>query len=141
MKEFNGSIAEMLPLMQEVLQGGGEFRLFPMGTSMYPLLRQGKDSVILVALDVVRKGEIYLYRRSNGDFVLHRLIRIAEDGLLTFRGDNQTVEESGIRRDQIIARASKILRDEKAMSPCSRWYRITRLSTLARALRFRKRKK
>ena len=35
------------PLIREVLASGGEFRLYPHGTSMRPLLRQGRDSVSL----------------------------------------------------------------------------------------------
>ena len=34
-------------LIREVLASGGEFRLYPRGTSMLPLIRQGIDSVAL----------------------------------------------------------------------------------------------
>ena len=38
-------------LIREVLASGGEFRLYPHGTSMLPLLRQGIDSVALRSLN------------------------------------------------------------------------------------------
>ena len=38
---------ELYPLLSEVLESGGEFRLYPKGTSMLPLLREGEDSVLL----------------------------------------------------------------------------------------------
>ena len=141
MKRIDGSLAELLPLMREVLESGGEFELFPSGTSMLPLLRQGIDSVILKTNNNIKKGNIYLYRRSNGDFVLHRLVEIAPDGTLCFRGDNQTVTERGVEPAQIIAVVDRVLRDGKPTKPLTLWYRLTRISAPARVLRFRKRKK
>lgn len=140
MKDFKASIEEMLPVMLEVLGSGGEFRLFPKGTSMMPLLRQGTDSVILVSPDKMRKGDIYLFRRQNGDFVLHRLIQIEKDDTLSFRGDNQAVLECGIRREQVLARVLKVLKGEKEVNSRSFLYRMTHLSAPARAWRFRNRK-
>ena len=46
-------------LIREVLASGGEFRLYPHGISMLPLLRQGRDSVSLRQVDSpIRKGDI-----------------------------------------------------------------------------------
>ena len=47
------SLEEYMPLIKEVVESGGEFRLFPRGTSMLPLIRQGRDSVALVAVDTI----------------------------------------------------------------------------------------
>ena len=68
-KEF--SMEEMYPLLREVIDSGGEFRLYPRGTSMLPLIRQGKDSVALVRPEALSRHDICLYRRGNGQFVLH----------------------------------------------------------------------
>lgn len=140
MKELDLSVEEMLPIMLEVLESGGEFRFYPRGTSMLPLLRQGLDSVILRTCDNIKKGDICLYKRNNGDYVLHRVVNVAKDGTLDFRGDNQPQLERGVHSSQVIAKVARVMRCEKPVSPNSIFYRLTRLSAPARAWRFRKRK-
>ena len=44
-------ISDYESIIREVLSSGGEFRLYPHGTSMLPLLRQGRDSVSLRQVD------------------------------------------------------------------------------------------
>lgn len=129
---------ELYPILSEVIASGGEFRLYPRGTSMMPLLREGRDSVALVMPDGIKRGDILLYRRSDGQFVLHRLMRIEKDATLTFCGDNQDRLEKGIAADAVIARVAYFWRDDKRISPRSLRYRIYRLATilpLARRLR------
>lgn len=100
-------------LIREVLSSGGEFRLYPHGTSMLPLLRQGRDSVSLRRVDSpIRKGDILFYRRPDGSYVLHRVHRVTPQGL-TLMGDNQTLPEGGVAPDWIIGRATRIFRDDK----------------------------
>ena len=55
------SLTETEPIIKEVLESGGEFELYPRGTSMLPLIRQGRDSVILVK----RPDNIAVYATTN----------------------------------------------------------------------------
>ena len=57
-KQFE--MSELYGVILEVIESGGEFRLFPRGTSMRPLLREGKDSVLLRKADTVKKHDICL---------------------------------------------------------------------------------
>ena len=139
MKGNDLSLEEMLPLMLDVLKSGGEFSFYPQGTSMLPLLREGTDSVILRTCGGIKKNNIYLYKRNNGDYVLHRAIKLCADGTLCFCGDNQSIIERGVHREQIIAQVVAVVRDKKRMGTGSFWYRLTHLSAPARAFRFRKR--
>ena len=116
MKRLEIPMEEQYPLIREVIDSKGSFRLFPKGTSMLPLLRQGKDSVLLVSPDGLRARDICLYRRKNGAFVLHRLMKIEKNGTLTFLGDNQLQLERGIFPDQVIAVVSHVFRGEKKIS-------------------------
>ena len=109
--DFN--LEEYVPIIKEVIESGGEFRLYPRGTSMLPLLRQGKDSVILVAPQKPQKRDILFYKRANGQFVLHRVVGIAKDGSCIMCGDNQSELEKGITADMIIASVSAIYKGEK----------------------------
>ena len=121
-KQFD--MAELYAVILEVIESGGEFRLFPRGTSMLPLLREGKDSVLLTAPKALKKQDICLYRRGDGSFVLHRLVKFKGEGEPVFCGDNQTALEYGVPREAIIARVSAIYRGERRVSPTSIFYRL-----------------
>ncbi len=114
-------LADAIPVIEEVLQGGGEFRLYPKGTSMLPLLRQGIDSVVLSRRQdggarLLKKHDIAFYRRTNGQFVLHRVMKICRDGSFIMCGDNQTELEKGILPDQIIGYVCRVYKGEKVLS-------------------------
>ena len=109
-------ISDYDSLIREVLSSGGEFRLYPHGTSMLPLLRQGRDSVSLRQVDSpIRKNDILFYQRPDGSYVLHR-VRTVTPKELTMWGDNQTAPERGVCPDWIIGRVTRIFRDDKEVS-------------------------
>ena len=124
MQNNSYKMEELYPLLLEVIESGGEFRLWPRGTSMRPLLREGRDSVALVLPDKLHKRDICLYRRSDGSFVLHRLMKFGGDGEPVFCGDNQTRLEYGVKREQIVARVCAVFRDEKRISLKGLRYRL-----------------
>ena len=104
------AINEIFPIIKEVVASGGEFELYPKGTSMLPLIREREDAVILISPDFIEKGDIVFYQRDDGKFVLHRVIKIKND-IFTMCGDNQFVLEKGIRKNQIFAKVKSIKRD------------------------------
>ena len=102
-------------LIREVLATGGEFRLYPHGTSMLPLLRQGIDSVALRSLDrPPRKFDILFYKRQDGSYILHRVKEVTPNGLILW-GDNHTMLEYGVTDDMIIGYAARIFRGDKEL--------------------------
>lgn len=116
-------IAEYDGLIREVLASGGEFRLYPHGTSMLPLLRQGIDSVALRSLDrPPRKFDILFYKRRDGSYILHRVKEVTKDGLVLW-GDNHTMLEYGVTDDMIIGYAARIFRGDKELDCQSFRYR------------------
>ena len=106
------TVAQMRPLIDRAVSSGGIFTFIPNGTSMLPLLRPGIDSVELSAADDARIGDIVLYQRENGVYVLHRIVS-EKDGAFVMCGDNQYKLEYGIKREQIVALVSAINRDGK----------------------------
>ena len=61
------------------------------GMSMFPLLKDKRDSFKLEKIkDAPKRKDIVLYKRDNGQFVLHRIIK-EKDGLYTIVGDNQMI--------------------------------------------------
>ena len=94
-------LTELLPLMEECLAAGQSVKFSPRGVSMLPMIVQGRDSVTLSSPpDRLKKFDIPLYRRKDGSFVLHRVIKVSDT--YTCMGDNQFKAEKGIAQDQII---------------------------------------
>lgn len=107
-----------------VLENDGEFRLYPRGTSMLPLILQGRDSVVLVKpAGTLRKNDIAFYLRDDKSYVLHRIIK-EKDGIYTLCGDNQTTLENGITDRHIIGVVSKIHRKDKLITKNCKGYRL-----------------
>lgn len=104
------SMGAMLPLINETIESGGVFTLYPKGASMRPLLRNGMDGVHLCDPEGAGIGDIVLFRRESGEFVIHRIVAEKADGFV-FCGDNQCVLEGGIKREQFVAKVCAILRD------------------------------
>jgi hypothetical protein len=117
---------DVIDVIEEVLASGGEFRLFPKGVSMRPLIVQGRDSVVLKRNDkeAAKKHDIAFYRRENGAFVLHRVMKVHKDGTFDMCGDNQFEIERGIGREQIIGYVSVIYRKDRAISVSSPMYKL-----------------
>ncbi len=116
MFEFH-SVAELLPLMQEAFAAGGYFRLYPRGRSMLPLLREGRDSVLLRAPEKIKKYDIVLFRRECGDFILHRVLAIRAEGLLLC-GDAQTATEYPVPPEAVMAVVCAVYRDGRRLDIC-----------------------
>ena len=117
-------IAEYDSVIREVLESGGEFRRYPHGTSMRPLLRQGIDSVVLEKMKrAPKKNDILFYQRQDGSYILHRVWEVTDTGL-TLVGDNQRMLEYGVTEEQIIGYVTRIYRGEKEINCDGLWYRM-----------------
>lgn len=117
-------LADYAGTIREVLDSGGEFTLYPRGTSMLPLIMQGRDSVTLEQPQgALHRGDIAFYQRENGQYVLHRIIG-ERDGTFTMCGDNQLAPEYGVKPEQIIAKAAYITRKGSKITPRSLPYRL-----------------
>ncbi len=102
---------KLLPIMLGEFENGRTFRMITNGTSMLPLIGNGCDTVILKkpAEGGLKKYDIPLCRRNDGGFVLHRVVRVTENGY-TLCGDNQTALEPGITNDNVLAVACGVIK-------------------------------
>ena len=113
MPEHKVRLEEILPLIEERLAAGQDVRFTPRGISMQPMLRNGQDTVVLSPLKgKLKKYDLPLYRRADGQFVLHRIVAVKGDEY-TCIGDNQFVLESGVKQEQLIAVVSAFVRKGK----------------------------
>lgn len=105
-------MASLSPVIQEIVQAGGTAEIIVTGNSMYPMLIDHVSQVRLCEPGNLCVGDIPLYCRDNGVFVLHRIVR-CEGDVYTCCGDNQWRAETGIRRDQISAVVTAFKRKKK----------------------------
>lgn len=113
-------LEQVLPLVEEQLALGKTVRFYPRGVSMLPLLRENIDSVVLAPVPpTLKRYDLPLYRRDDGQFILHRIIRVTGDTYVCM-GDNQLIPEPGVRRDQMVALVTGFYRGD-------RYHRVTEL--------------
>lgn len=104
----------LLPFIEEAFNRGVDFQIPITGTSMNPLLYQNRDFVKIIKPALPLKlGDIPLYRRADGAFVLHRVVGIKENGEYIMCGDNQFILEYGITDKNIIGIAKTLIIDSK----------------------------
>ena len=121
---------------EEILQRDGKYIFTPVGTSMLPVLRERRDTVLVEKkTKKLKKHDVALYKRKSGDYVLHRVMAVGEDGY-TFCGDNQTTLENGVTDDMVLGVMTAFWRDEKKVEITSLSYRLyTKIWCLSLSLR------
>lgn len=99
--------AELLKIQDEVMTR-------TRGTSMRPLLRQGRDIVVIKRPEFpLKAGDAPLYRvKSKKELVLHRILKVRKDGVYIIRGDNLFVKEY-VAESQIVGVMKAFYRDGK----------------------------
>lgn len=95
------------------------------GDSMFPLWRHKRDSVVLTKCDktALKKGDIPLYKRRTGQYVMHRIIKVNKDSY-NLCGDAQTQIEYDLAKDNIIAEVKAFTRKGKKYNCNDPWVRL-----------------
>ncbi len=99
--------------IEDYLNERGSLTYSNVGTSMLPLLRQGRDLFIVrakVSGERFRVGDVILYKRPPDSYVLHRIVSLQEDGYVLL-GDNCVNREYGIRDEDILGVMTGYVRD------------------------------
>lgn len=116
---------DVIAVMREKLDRGGTVTFTPMGNSMYPMLRDGEDTVILSKpKGRLKLFDIPLYKRSDGSYILHRIVDFDINGDYIMCGDNQFALERGIKDENIIAVVTAFYRKGKPYTENSPSYRL-----------------
>lgn len=110
--------------IEKYINETGEFIATPVGTSMWPMLRNRRDTVYLVKPEGrLKKYDLPVYRRSDGTHVMHRCIKVLPDSYVMC-GDHQFIPEHGVKDSQVIAVAKGFYRDEKYISCDNPLYKL-----------------
>ena len=128
-------LEQLLPLIQERIAAGESVQFTPRGISMRPMIEGGRDKIVLSPLpEKLKKYDLPFYRRDDGQFVLHRIVKVGQT--YTCIGDHQLIYEPGVRQDQMIAIATGLYRKGKYYSLDSFGYKLySRLWHWTRPLR------
>lgn len=115
MNEKKVQFSDIVPLIEEKLNQGQTVTFSPSGVSMLPMLKAGRDTVHLIAAQgEIKKYDVVFFKREDGSFVLHRVIKVGETYDIV--GDNQLYAEIGIKKEQIIGVVASYERNGKTFS-------------------------
>ena len=101
---------------EDVIERDGKLVYTNVGDSMRPLIRQGKDLIIIEKPQGrLKKYDVPLYKRDSGQYVMHRILKVRENDYVIC-GDNRYSKEYGITDKHIIGVLTAIVRDGKEIS-------------------------
>ena len=109
---------------EEVIERDGRLVYTNVGDSMLPFIRQDRDLVVIEKpRGRLKKHDVAFYKRDGGEYVLHRVIKVTEDGYV-IRGDNTIGSDTGVTDADVIGVLSAFVRDGKTIPVTDRKYRL-----------------
>ena len=115
---------EYLSVLEKMIRNGETVGIPVSGFSMNPFLADKRDQVIVKRPDSsLKRGDIVLYKRKNGQYILHRIWKDRADGYYMV-GDGQTRIEGPVSGSQIIGRVIRIKRKGKWIDEQDRVWRF-----------------
>lgn len=109
---------------EEEINKTGKLIYTNVGDSMMPLIRQGKDLLIIEKVNGrLKKYDVPLYKRDSGQYILHRILKVRKNDYVIC-GDNRWGREYGIQDRHIIGVLTGIIRDGKEISVNDKKYKI-----------------
>ena len=106
MNQFEGNVK-----IEDVLEEQVFFAGPTSGVSMYPMLRNRRDTIVIKPFEGrLKKFDVPVYK-VNGRYVMHRVIKVLPDAYI-IRGDNCTNKEY-VTDDMIIGKLDEFYRNPK----------------------------
>lgn len=101
--------------IEDVLKEEGVFVSTTVGVSMFPMLRNRKDTIIVTPYKGrLKKYDVPLYKRDSS-YILHRIIEVRPDSYVIC-GDNCIQKEYGITDEQILGVLTGFYRGAKKVN-------------------------
>lgn len=97
----------VLEAAAQLLEEGREVCFTPLGDSMLPFIRGGRDTVTLKILPHIEVGDIVLARLPGPQYVLHRIVDRNRSRLLLM-GDGNIRNTETCTRDDVIGTVTAI---------------------------------
>ena len=106
----------MLEDAAALMEEGREVTFRPLGNSMLPFIKGGKDSVQMQKKASVEVGDILLVRLPGPRYVLHRLIKMDGDQL-TLMGDGNIRGTEHCTKADVLGTVTAIVKENKVVKP------------------------
>lgn len=114
----------MTGTFEDEIEKNGRIIYTNVGDSMLPLLRQRRDLIIIEKpVGRCKKYDVPLCKLDSGRYVLHRVLKVREDGYIIC-GDNRWQCEYGITDRHIIGVLTGFVRDGVTYSVNDRRYKL-----------------
>lgn len=103
--------------IKDILDKCGTYTGLTMGSSMWPLIHQQRDNIIVVKPDGrLKKYDIALYVTDYGKYVMHRVVEVYNDHYI-ITGDNLLKKEY-VTDDMICGRLAGFYKNGKKYIDC-----------------------
>lgn len=116
-------ISDAIDIIREQLNNNGRVSFVPKGISMKPMLSGNEKVILEKPKGKLKKYDLPLYLR-NGNYIIHRIIKVHKDGTYTACGDNNVFLEKGIEDKDIIAVVTSYYKKGKEKSVNELSYKI-----------------
>lgn len=103
---------EFFSAVCQTLEEGTDVDFTVTGNSMWPLLRHGRDRVILRGTDGIKKGDIVLFEALPSKYLLHRVTRVYVSCFET-AGDFNAFYDGKFPVSCVVGKAVRIIRKGK----------------------------
>lgn len=111
---------------EQLLERDGHLAYTNKGVSMMPLLRQDRDVMIirLKGKERCKKLDAVLFKRpGSGAYVLHRILRVNDDGTYWIIGDYCVAGET-VAEENVLGILTAVVRDGKTIPVTAPVYRL-----------------
>lgn len=116
------STEQYISMLRQLVNEGRDVSLLVSGSSMAPFICHHRDTIYFGKPNrPLRRGDMVFFQRDDGQFVMHRILRVRPEGYYII-GDNQTEVEGPVRRDQIFAIVKQVTRKGKTLKPGDFWW-------------------
>jgi hypothetical protein len=109
--------------IEEILSSQGFYVSTTVGMSMWPMLKNRRDRIVIAPVGgrKLRRWDVPLYRRPDGKYILHRILRVKQDHFV-IRGDNTYALER-VPKEWVIGYLTEFYRKGKHVKTDSLAYR------------------
>ncbi len=98
--------------IKTLLETEGRFVGTTVGISMLPMIRSGRDVVVIERkTERLKPLDVALYTRKDKDYVLHRVLQVTDSGYI-IRGDNCYYDET-VKEEEVIGVLTQYFKKEK----------------------------
>lgn len=118
-------IYEYMAVLKDILAMGRDVNLRVSGWSMTPFLADKRDTIIVSPkTEPLKRGDMVFYQRENGQYIMHRIHHIDQEGMLYIVGDAQTEIEGPVDARQVFGVVKKVIRKGKLIDEKDFWWKF-----------------